>query len=205
MRDISRENPTFPTPQPESRPTRVRMLQAHNVANSWDNFYRSGHGPWTADGYVPSSSLSDSAAWMNEANASVPGGFKNILELGCGRGSDGVLLAEQFPAARVAAVDFSRDAVKDAEELAAERGIDKERLRFHAYDVLELPRPPVQMDLVWDNTVYHNARREGTNGDGLLRYRHLLRRVLPVGGYFLLVTGSTAQDSVVSNFPRVSL
>ena len=112
------------------------------------------------------------------------------LDLGCGAGRDSVLLAMQ--GLHVTGVDISPVAVDYAntftqefreayeaheaheahEAQRSEAGPEEgfvDRLQFVAYDALLLPRPLVEIDLIWDNTVYCNLRYRVISGvDGLV-------------------------------------
>jgi ubiquinone/menaquinone biosynthesis C-methylase UbiE len=82
--------------------------------------------------------------------AGLPAGSR-VLDLGCGLGSDSLMLAERVgPAGQVTGLDRSEIMIGRARERAAERNLD---VRFVVGDAAELPFEDAHFDAVWAERV----------------------------------------------------
>jgi SAM-dependent methyltransferase len=78
------------------------------------------------------------------------GGSKNVLDIGCGGGSQSLILARRLGAgARVLGVDISGPMLAIAEEKIAEAGDDTAQLEFLRADAAEHPFEPGSFDLLF--------------------------------------------------------
>jgi len=78
---------------------------------------------------------------------------KSILDVGCGEGEDGMILAKL--GARVTGLDVSPGAIEVAKERAALNGV-AERTRFLCAPLKEASLPPGSFDVIWiDNVLHH--------------------------------------------------
>src|SRR5467141_2768026 len=77
---------------------------------------------------------------------------KSILDVGCGEGEDGMILAKL--GARVTGLDVSPGASEVARERAALNGV-AERTRFLCAPLKEASLPPGSFDVIWIDNVLH--------------------------------------------------
>jgi arsenite methyltransferase len=68
-----------------------------------------------------------------------------VLDVGCGKGTSAVYLAEHFGCS-VVGVDISPDSIDEARRRASSRGLE-DKVRFEVGDVLQLPFPDNQFDV----------------------------------------------------------
>ena len=101
------------------------------------------------------------------------------MEYGTGTGPGACFLAER--GFRVEAIDISPTAIRLARRFAAERRLE---VSFEVADVCDLPRRDRRYDLVVDNYCLQRIASSGRRAQALLT----VRRVLAVGGYFLIGT-----------------
>ncbi|AGL14992.1 class I SAM-dependent methyltransferase [Actinoplanes sp. N902-109] len=112
------------------------------------------------------------------------------VDLGSGPGVDAVFLAAQ--GLRVTGVDLSPDAVARAGAWARLAGVECE---FIQGDVLDVPLPAHEADVVTDSFVFHNMRDEAREG-----YAREVHRLLKPGGLFVL--NSFSSHMVPGTGPR---
>lgn len=92
---------------------------------------------------------SGAARWSGRVNASLAHAVEDLrpgrsLDLGCGEGGDVIWLAER--GWQASGIDLSETAIARGSALAAERGIDAERVRFIAGDLGEWAADPESVD-----------------------------------------------------------
>lgn len=101
---------------------------------------------------------------------------KTVLDAGCGTGIFSIIFANHG-SARVTGIDISRGSLETARGLAEKFGLDN--ARFLQQDMLELPFPDSEFDIVWAwGTVHHTTDP--------FRAIDQLIRVLKPGGSLLL-------------------
>jgi len=71
----------------------------------------------------------------------------NVLEAGCGVGSQTVILAEQSPKARFTSIDISEESLAEARKKIAEREFDN--VTFRNADIFNLPFPKESFDHIF--------------------------------------------------------
>ena len=101
------------------------------------------------------------------------GEFKHILELGCGFGKSALPLAQQFPAARVKAVDLSAPCL----ELAAAEAAEVSNLVYEQADLRNTGYADGAFDLVTSTMVLHEL-----DTPALRESLREARRILAPGG-----------------------
>jgi 2-polyprenyl-3-methyl-5-hydroxy-6-metoxy-1,4-benzoquinol methylase len=82
---------------------------------------------------------------------------KTILDVGCGEGEDGMILAKL--GARVTGLDVSPGAIELAKERAALNGVS-ERTRFVCAPLKTAHLPPRSFDVIWIDNVLHHVLDE---------------------------------------------
>ncbi len=142
----------------------------------WNERYAEDNAPW--DTGRPSSEL-QRILQQHE----IPRG--RVLELGCGTGTNAVLLAQQ--GFEVTAIDISTLAIERARVKAAEAGVN---VTLAAADLLDLPDLDMPdlgpaFPFVFDRGVYHTVRREALEG-----FLDTLSRVSAPGGIYLTLAGN---------------
>jgi trans-aconitate methyltransferase len=110
-----------------------------------------------------------------------------VLDLGCGPGVATTLLAQQFPSARVVAVDGSATMLTRAEALAVEHGVGG-RVETRLIDLDGDLQPLGTADLVWAAMALHHAVDE-------VATLHEVRRLLGAQG--LLCVLERADPTIV--------
>jgi SAM-dependent methyltransferase len=107
----------------------------------WDERYLNGDAPWDA-GFPD--------RWLTRTLARYPVPLREVLELGCGSGTNAIWLAQQ--GATVTALDLSPVAIQRARAKAGEAGA---RITFleSGVDVFEAPED--SFDLVFDRGCFH--------------------------------------------------
>jgi SAM-dependent methyltransferase len=108
-------------------------------------------------------------------DGTIPRGSR-IIDLGCGAGIDAIFLAQQGMI--VTGVDISPVALQIGEQLASIYGV---KLNFIHADILDVPLPDGEADLVNDSYVFHNVRPESR-----ARYASQVYRLLRPGGLFVV-------------------
>lgn len=78
-----------------------------------------------------------------------------VLEVGCGRGAGAALLLQEFPLARVYAMDLDVRMVRQAQGYLASRR--EERVRLFVGDAFRLPLNPESLDAVFGFGVLHHV------------------------------------------------
>lgn len=138
----------------------------------WNLHYLIGHTPWDT-GITPPELME-----LVEGDEVTPG---RALDIGCGTGTDVIYLAQHgFDAV---GTDIAWLAIRQARKKARRAGGEA---AFHTAEVLELGRPegPAlgdRFDLAIDRGCFH-----GLSASERPAYLAMLRRVLRVGGLFLL-------------------
>ncbi|MGI5506241.1 class I SAM-dependent methyltransferase [Lentzea sp. CA-135723] len=113
-----------------------------------------------------------------------------VIDLGSGPGVDAVFLAAQ--GMNVTGVDLSESAVENARTWAKLAGVSAE---FVQGDVLDVPLPAHEADVVTDSFVFHNMRDEARPV-----YAEQVHRLLKPGGLFVL--NSFSNHMVEGTGPR---
>lgn len=145
-------------------------------------------------------------------------GTPSALDFGTGSGCLATSIAVNCPAARVAALDISPDALALARENAEANGVDN-RIEFHCGDGLEALPPNARFDLIVANPPYipsgeietlqpevrdHDPRLALDGGpDGLAFFRRLARGAgacLPDGGTLMVEFGDGQAPTLVGLF-----
>jgi SAM-dependent methyltransferase len=137
----------------------------------WDLRYRTGDTPWETG--RPSSELERVLA--EDRIAACP-----ALELGCGTGTNAVLLARR--GFDVTAVDVSPLAIERARQRAADAGV---RVRFLAADLVNAAALGGPFYFFFDRGCYHIVRQEN-----LQRYLNTLGETLGPGATGLVLAGN---------------
>jgi len=103
-----------------------------------------------------------------------------ILDAGAGDGYGARRLAERYPGARVAALDFALPMLQAARsrEPWLRRVLERGRVDFVCADFVSMPLPAASVDLAWSNLALHCA------GDPQPALK-ALHRVLKVGGLLM--------------------
>ena len=164
------------------------MTEARRTSDDsaeWNQRYVDGRTPW--DSGQPSRELERIVAegWFDRCR---------VLELGCGAGTNAVLLASR--GFDVTAVDFSPLAIERAEALARAA---RANVRFLVGDLRRLPDLGEPFPLVWDRGVYHHMR----NVD-LESFLGTLEKHVAAGGWYLTLAGNANETAPeVDGPPRV--
>lgn len=137
----------------------------------WDAVYCQGTPPW--DTGKPHAEL---ARVLDEYRLRP----QTALEIGCGTGSDAMLLAQRR--FEITAVDCSAIALERARLRCENRNL---AIHFVLDDIFDFARSCGQFDFVYDCGVYHCLRQ--TNLD---RYIDVLWRVTKPGSYYLCLAGA---------------
>jgi ubiquinone/menaquinone biosynthesis C-methylase UbiE len=103
-----------------------------------------------------------------------------MLELGCGTGTNAVMLAQS--GFDVTAVDLSPLAIEQATAKAARAKVN---VRFKVANILQLPDLGPPFDLVFDRGVYHGIRTVDLFG-----FLQTLERVTRPGGLYVTLAGN---------------
>jgi len=138
----------------------------------WNHRYETGSTPW--DSGLPSAELRG----IIEESGIQP---CRVLELGCGTGTNAILLAEL--GFEVTAVDLSPLAIEQVERKAAEAGVD---VSWVCGDVCSIVQPSEPFPLVFDRGCFHCIRRD-VSVDVILQ---TLERVTAVGSLLIVFTGN---------------
>ena len=104
-----------------------------------------------------------------------------VLELGCGTGTNAILLAEL--GFEVTAVDLSPLAIEQAERKAAKACVD---VAWLCGDVCSIEQPSEPFPLVFDRACFHCIRRDVT----VCAIMQTLERVTAVGSQLIVLTGN---------------
>jgi 2-polyprenyl-3-methyl-5-hydroxy-6-metoxy-1,4-benzoquinol methylase len=139
-------------------------------ALDWDEAYRSGSYRQFWELSHPSPEL---AAYLA---VRAPGDGRTALDLGCGSGKDGVLLARS--GYRVHGVDVSQEALEIARLHAAGEGVE---VVWRKASVLDLPFTDGFFDLATDRGCLHHLPEEERGG-----YAREVGRILKPGGELLV-------------------
>ena len=122
-------------------------------------------------------------AYLREQFPAVPfiplgkDGDLDILVAGCGTGQESIEMAQQFPAARVLAVDLSLSSLAYAQRKTAERGITN--IEYAQADITKLASIGRTFDIISSVGVLHHLE------DPMAGWRQLLSLLRP-GGFMLL-------------------
>jgi SAM-dependent methyltransferase len=153
-------------------------------AMEWDDRYRAGDTPW--DEGLPAEELAPLVAQRVARG--------NVLEVGCGTGTNAVFLAKA--GLTVTACDIAWTALVRARERAHAAGVE---VKFVKADLIGEAEPDLggPFDFVFDRGTYHVLRRVGA-GPWLRRLAALTRP-----GAMLLVQTGNANDPGDVGPPRV--
>jgi ubiquinone/menaquinone biosynthesis C-methylase UbiE len=151
------------------------MAMAKDPTN-WDERYATKDTPW--DSGEPSREL----ARMLDSGLIKP---CRMLELGCGTGTNAVLLAQR--GFGVTAIDLVPAAIEQAKAKAAKAGVT---IEFQVGDVLNLPPLAGPFELVFDRGVYHGLRMVD-----LLGFLKTLERVTSSGSLYLTLAGNANEEA----------
>jgi SAM-dependent methyltransferase len=138
----------------------------------WNQRYETGSTPW--DSGLPSDEL---RRVIEEANIQPC----RVLELGCGTGTNAVLLAQL--GFKVTAVDLSPLAIELATQKASQAGVE---VTFICGDVCSIEKPSDPFPLVFDRGCFHCIRRD-VGVDAILE---TLERVTAAGSRLIVFTGN---------------
>jgi ubiquinone/menaquinone biosynthesis C-methylase UbiE len=142
----------------------------------WNQRYETGSTPW--DSGLPSAELRRVIA---EAGIQPC----RVLELGCGTGTNAVLLAQL--GFEVTAVDLSPLALEQAEAKAEQAGVE---VAWTCGDVCSIERPDEAFPLVFDRGCFHCIRRD-VSVDVILE---TLERVTAAGSQLIVFTGNANEQ-----------
>ena len=140
----------------------------------WDERYRENQLPW--DTGRPSTELVKLIRF-----GKVPVG--KALELGCGRGTNALYLAEQ--GFDVTATDISPTAIREAERRAAQKGLKAD---FRVANLTTRPDLGGAYDFLFDRGVYHAVRQVDVNA-----FLRLLDEVSREGTHYLCLCGNAKE------------
>ena len=138
----------------------------------WNQRYETGSTPW--DSGLPSAELRR----VIEESGIQP---CRVLELGCGTGTNAILLAEL--GFEVTAVDLSPLAIEQAERKAAKACVD---VVWLCGDVCSIEQPSELFPLVFDRGCFHCIRRDVT----VCAIMQTLERVTAAGSQLIVFTGN---------------
>jgi len=124
-----------------------------------------------------------------------PGFSGNVLEVGCGTGTNAIWLAEQ--GFRVTGLDISSSAIATARERAREKGVD---CRFLVDDFLSCPLAAAPFQLVFDRGCFHSTL-ESQEREGFVRR---VASCLGAGGLWFSLIGNSDQAAEGKGPPRLS-
>lgn len=141
----------------------------------WNQRYATGSTPW--DSGLPSKELQ---LILSESGI----GPCRVLEVGCGTGTNAILLAQQ--GFDVTAVDLAPLAIRQAKTKAKEAGVE---IIWVCGDVCALEKPAVPYPLVFDRGCYHCIRRDVDVSKILQTYE----RVTTTGSRLILLTGNASE------------
>jgi len=169
----------------------------------------------TPDVLIPRPETEILVAEALKALASLDGKAFHILEIGTGSGAISIVLAKEFPAARILATDLSAKALSLAEENARQNGV-REQIHFLQGDLFRPLPPGCKFDLIITNPPYipqgeisqlapevrdFEPRMALDGGmDGLDFFRRALPRVgefLVPGGWFLAEIGAGQDQEIL--------
>ena len=151
----------------------------------WRDRYERGDTPW--DSGEPSRELERILAegWVQPCR---------IIELGCGTGTNAVVLAKR--GFDVTAVELVPQAIAQARRRADEAGV---RIRFVEADFFEMPDPGPPFPFVFDRGLYHVLRSVNVE-----RFRDILGALTEPGGLYLALAGNANEhDPPEGGPPRV--
>lgn len=141
----------------------------------WNQRYETGSTPW--DSGLPSAEL---RRVIDETGIQPC----RVLELGCGTGTNAVLLAQL--GFQVTAVDLSPLAIEQAEAKAEQAGVD---VSWICGDVCSIEQPDEAFPLVFDRGCFHCIRRDVS----VAAILETFGRVTAVGSRLIVFTGNANQ------------
>ncbi len=152
------------------------------LLDRWDSAYRHGRAGW--DPGRPASDLREAVE-----SSALPVG--RALELGSGSGINAIYLARQ--GFDVTALDVAPTALRQAEQLAAEAGVD---IRWVLADAAAPPEME-PFDFIFDRGCYHHVRHQDAAG-----YVSALRRLTRPGGK-VMILAANANETHRGGPPRI--
>ena len=147
-----------------------------------DRFFRPGYVANLVDSWIPA---------LNGVQEKLEAGAR-VADIGCGRGSSSILLAQHYPNSNIHGYDFHQPSVLAATEEAAEAGLPN--VEFRVSTAKEFPGTEYDLICIFD--ALHDM------GDPLGAARHI-REALKPGGTFMLVE-PMAGDSLAENLNLLS-
>lgn len=153
--------------------------------HSWNDRYVAGTLPWDTGRPCPHLLAALDAGLV----------VGRVLEIGCGTGTNAVLLAGR--GLRVVAVDVSPRAIEVARERAAKAGVE---IDFRVHDVLASPVAGGPFGFVFDRGVWH-VFDDAADRD---RFAAVVAASLADTGRWLSIAGSTEGPARDSGPPRRS-
>jgi ubiquinone/menaquinone biosynthesis C-methylase UbiE len=107
-------------------------------------------------------------------------GFQSgkIIDIGCGFGATGIVLAQSFPECQVVGIDLSEPLIQMANHSAEEAGLG-ERVRFEKADAQRIPYEDGAFDVVINANMVHLV------GDAVTMLDEIERVLAPSGRLFI--------------------
>jgi len=149
----------------------------HHLFAGVERFFRPGYQANLAASWIPA---------LDDVEAKLRGGA-SVADVGCGHGASSIVLAQAFPAARIAGFDAHPASIDAARKAAVEAGVG-DRVSF---EVATAQNFPGTYDLVCVFDALHDM------GDPVGAAAHM-RSALPPDGTWLLVEPA-AGESIVDN------
>jgi ubiquinone/menaquinone biosynthesis C-methylase UbiE len=157
------------------------------MTDAWERFLASvkGEGQPSAAGWSETYRQGDHSLWDHAAPSSELVGYilgarlragARVLDLGCGTGSDAIFLAKQ--AFEAHGVDFSKEALRIAEQRASEQSVIVD---WRECSALGTPFDDGYFDLITDRGCYHHI-----GGEHRRQYANEIARLLRPGGVLFL-------------------
>jgi len=152
----------------------------------WDERYEQDDLPWDT-GHPDTYLVRMVSRWPKLAG--------NVLEIGCGTGSNSIWLAEQ--GFQVTGLDISSSAIAIAKERAAEKGVD---CRLLVDDFFSCPFADAPFTFVFDRGCFHSAAGE----EGRAKFVDRVASCLGTGGLWFSLIGNSDQVFEGKGPPRLS-
>ena len=147
-----------------------------------DRFFRPGYVANLVDNWIPA---------LNGVQEKLQAGA-HVADIGCGRGSSSILLAQHFPKSNIHGFDFHQPSIQAATEEAGAAGVSN--VEFRVSTAKEFPGNEYDLICIFD--ALHDM------GDPLGAAKHIRESLMP-GGTFMLVE-PMAGDSLGENLNLLS-